>query len=541
MRNLGGSRRPWAATAVAAALALCLIAPLMHGWKENNFSKDNRFLAFDRDMFRYLPRDAVYYLNGTHFTSPAIYLHSAYNLRPDVTLIDSSGNLIRSQIEKINGPFKWANLDMAMDRTIDAYYGRLPLVFSYPVSFEGVGWTLAQRGPFFAPSAKADCDLRGWNPDKYGFTPESVEYRDFETRTLIPILYARLAECDFLNGDNQRGLAYVSRANAALPTSSHVALYSGELLDRYGFVNEAADYYQKAIDKCDTYTDAYIQLGNQMIESNQLAAAETEFKRALALSPSLTQAKLALANIASLKGDTLGAAAIYQKLLKADPDSVVVMNNLANAYLKLRRFASASALFKKAFALEPDSLLTLLNYSSYMLDAGRYNEAKAALEKALRIRPSFAYAHYNLGLALLRGGDSAGAIDQFKTTVRLSPKMIGAWTNLIILLLDHGRIEEARGEVALMQRITDQKFIANVIALYLKVEIKAAETNPEDGAAWSNIINTFLRLQQFSKAHETLDTLNSVAKTPRLKELAKLLDEQIKDVEAHSVSKEPLR
>lgn len=541
MRNLGGPKRKWVSAAIVAVLAVCLVFPLARGYRENNLRNDNRFIAFDRDVFRYIPRDAAYYLNSTYFTSQAIYLHGAYNFRPDVTLVESSGNLLRSQIEKIAGPFKWTNIDIAVDRTVETFYGRLPLVFSYPVAFEGMGWTLAQRGLFFVPSEKADCDLRGWDPDAYGFTPESLKYRDFETRVLPAIFYARLAECDFLNGDKERGLAYANRADATLASSALISLYTGQLLDRYGLPNEAAAFYKKSVEKCPTYTDAYVQLGNQMIENGQLAAAQVEFDKVLKISPANMEAKLAVANIANLKGDVQGSSAIYEKLYKENPDSVVVMNNLANAYIKLRRVREAQKLLDKALATEPFSTLTMLNYSSLLLDYGNDVEAKKLLERIIRMRPAHYYAHYNLGLILLREGDPEGAIREFKTAVGIAPKMIDAWENLIVILTDENRIDEARWVIAWMKNSVGDRFLTNYIAMYLKVEIKAAETNPEDGAAWANVILTFLRLHQFTRAEDTLETMKTVVKSPKLKQLAKALEDQIKDVEAHSVSKEPLR
>ncbi|MFA6448257.1 MAG: DUF2723 domain-containing protein [bacterium] len=525
MRHLGAGK-PWLRTAIAVALAACLLFPLARGYRQNNLSADNRFVEFDRDIFRYLPRDAVYYLMGAHFIAPAVYLRYTHNLRPDVTLIDGTGNMLISELEKRRGPFKPTNIVASIDQMLDRNNGRFPLVFSQPQPFEGVPWTLAQRGPLFFPAAKPACDLRGWNPASYGFTPESTAGRDFETRALVSFLDTRMAECEFMNGNNAAGLAYVDRSVKSYPDSAQVSLMAGQLLDRYNLSEDATLRYQEALKISPTYIDAFIQLGNQMIEQKQLNAAEVYFKKALAVSPDSLQVKLALANITSLKGDTALALDTYKALLRENPDSVIIMDNLANTYLRTRSIDEARSLFVKALRKEPSSLLTLLDYSGFLLDVGEHDKARALLEKAIKRRPDFAYAHYNLGIALLQQDDFTGAAEHFLRAVEISPKIADAWTNLIIVLLDQNRIKDARDAIILMRETAGLDLNQLTFALYLKTEMKAAESDPQDAEAWRNVILGLLQVKQFDKAYENIKTLKSIAKTPLLKELAVLLEQQ---------------
>ncbi len=137
MNNPVAARRPFLRKIICAAFVACLIVPLINNYKVNNLRLENRFVKFQKDIFRYLPRDAVYYLNGAEFTSPAMYVHFIQGLRPDVTLIESSGNLLLEELEKINGAFEWININTAIDNALEHYNGRRPQALSYPKEKHG--------------------------------------------------------------------------------------------------------------------------------------------------------------------------------------------------------------------------------------------------------------------------------------------------------------------------------------------------------------------------------------------------------------------
>ncbi len=526
LKHLGGAGRPWARIVVCSFLLGCLAVPLVRNHRVDNLSGENRFIRIQRDIFRYLPRDAVYYLNGAEFTSPAMYVNFLENLRPDVTLIESSGNLLVGELERINGSFDWINIETAVESSMEYYHGRRPQALSYPRNVEGGSWVIAQRGPIFVTSDSKRCDLKGWSPESYRLSPESLLDRDYETRILAPILYSRVAECEFMNNDTAGGLAYVRRAVAAMPDSAHVNLFAGQLLDRYDLKSEAINYYIESLKRCPTYTDVYLQLGNMMIAQKEYTAAEEYFDKALEISPGHIQARVALANIARLKGDSSLSAEKYEELLQAYPNDILLMNNLSNVYMELRRISNAGELLRNAMRTEPHVPLTVLNYSGFLIELGRLEEARDVLEDFLKRRPNSAYGHYNLSVAMQRMGDHEEAIVHLKKSVVLAPRLLNAWSNLIIILLDQNRIDEARAVVEQMRRTAGDDYSAQNYQLYLKVEQKAIEINPDDAQAWSNYILGFLQIKKYDKAIEALRSMKA-ATGDRFNSLGKILETRI--------------
>ncbi|HOX29022.1 MAG TPA: DUF2723 domain-containing protein, partial [bacterium] len=152
---------------LALAAVVFLVIQVVKIYPINNFSSDNRFEKFDRDIFRFLPRDSIYYLYGTQFTAPAMYWNGVRGLRRDVTLVDSSGNLLRNEIKKVYGSVDWVNLDLAVNDLVEHYGKREKQGFSFPRTFDEGGPVTMQRGPLFFASDKIVCNPNGWRPGDY--------------------------------------------------------------------------------------------------------------------------------------------------------------------------------------------------------------------------------------------------------------------------------------------------------------------------------------------------------------------------------------
>jgi len=531
--KLGSILRPGLAAALAALLAI----PLYTNFQKNDLSRETRTRQFGIDLFRYLRRDSVLYLQGSQFTSPSIYFRFIQNLRPDVTLIDSSGNLLRDELVDIAGEFEFINIDMVVDSAMKFYAGRNYQAMTYPRPFQGLASNVMMRGPFFYLSDEPGCRPEGWAPDKYGMTPETTRYRDFEIRLLIPILKARKAECHFLEGDFGEGLDEVRDAVDSLKTSAHVRLYAGQLADRYGFDNIANEYYNQALELCPTYTDAMIQKAQLLIEQQgekpaderSYTAAEELFKKVLDISPGHIQAKLSLANIASRNEDYPAAEKLYKDLIRQYPDSVIVHVNLANLYLNMRRFKEAEIHYEKAVEIDPDSALTVLNFSTYLMNAGKVEKARRLLQNFLIDNPDSAYAHYNLGLAFHSAGNYNVAVEHYRKAVEFAPSMVQAWQNLVLTLEISGRLEESVKTLVRMKKAGIPALERPSEGLWMKL-VTEAEDSGETGRLrtvleqmassggddaslaadlWAKVVYILLETRGLDRAREELLIMNN--------------------------------
>ncbi len=437
---------------VSIAALVAAVAPLHGNFIANNISKDNRTSVFARDILRFLPRDAVLYLKGSHFTIPIMYTMDTGNLRSDILQIDMTGNLLQETIKDIYGKnYNQREIEAVIDEVYRKFENKRIQAFTTPRLFEGLPADFKLRGPFYYLADEPSCNFVGWNSDAYGYKPGGDKNRDYETRQLGAFFQARKAECDFMNGDHKSAFDELDKAVASMPGSANTMLFAGQLADRYGFRNIAAMYYNKALALDPTFTDALLQLGQMMIEvqgretpeNRNFVSAEEYFKKALAVSPGNVQARLALANIAVQNRDFATAEDYYKKLLEEFPENILIYNNLANLYIKTRRINEASKLYETALAYDPDSALTNLNYGSFLIDTGRTDRAFELLRKHIAIMPQSSYGHYNLGLAFHKIGDYNNSVIHYRKAVEIEPKLAQAWTNLISVLLEMDNLREA--------------------------------------------------------------------------------------------------
>jgi Flp pilus assembly protein TadD len=123
-----------------------------------------------------------------------------------------------------------------------------------------------------------------------------------------------------------------------------------------------------------------------------------------------TQSLLAQAKAAELKGDFQSAAAIYQKLLAAQPNQPEILQRLGLVYYLSSRFGEAIPVFAKAAKLDPSLWGSELFLGISYYRTGRFSEALSPLHRALRLKPDLPEANLWLGSALLAEHEPEAAI-----------------------------------------------------------------------------------------------------------------------------------
>jgi len=112
------------------------------------------------------------------------------------------------------------------------------------------------------------------------------------------------------------------------------------------------------------------------------------------------------------KQDYATAAADYQKMLKAHPDSLYAWSNLGVARFQQGHLEEARAAFLTAHKLNASDVFTLTNLGivSYQLNA--FNDAIKALNAASVLNPNDANIHNYLGLAYEKAGRKAESLSE---------------------------------------------------------------------------------------------------------------------------------
>ena len=129
-------------------------------------------------------------------------------------------------------------------------------------------------------------------------------------------------------------------------------------------------------------------------------------------------------------GDTAGAVAEFERLLKEDPQSDAMRTNLLSAYLAAGREADAARMLRAAVSRQDPGFDALLQKAVFDLGKGRAEDAQASVMAALRLRPEAAEAHYVLAAVRLRRGEVLSSVEELDRAIARNPLFLPARTEL---------------------------------------------------------------------------------------------------------------
>jgi Tfp pilus assembly protein PilF len=167
----------------------------------------------------------------------------------------------------------------------------------------------------------------------------------------------------------------------------------------------------------------YMALAQFYIRNKKLDEAEKTARAALKEKPNNFEIQMTLAGILELKDDYEAAIAVYEGLLKQQPGSMIVANNLASLLsdhrtdkASIERAYSVAAILRKS---QVPSFKDTLGWVYYL--RGDYKSATSLLEEASAALPTRAMVQYHLGMIYVATGQIAKASEQFKKALALGP------------------------------------------------------------------------------------------------------------------------
>ena len=159
-----------------------------------------------------------------------------------------------------------------------------------------------------------------------------------------------------------------------------------------------------------------------MIRLEFEALAEPELKGAIEQDPKLPQAHLLLGQMALFRG----------------------------------RLDEAVALTEREIAINPTNAMAFSQIGDARVRQGRWDEAVAALQKSLWLNPFYSAPYILLGKAYLQKGQPATAEGMLTRAIQYDPNNRSAHYLLGQVLQRIGRLDEAKREFAIAERLQDQ-------------------------------------------------------------------------------------
>lgn len=208
--------------------------------------------------------------------------------------------------------------------------------------------------------------------------------------------------------------------------------------------DKAREFYLLALRHDPGNTDILAELGDLLIEMDDLPAAAAKFQQVIELAPHCERALVMLGLIASQTGDSDRAVACFEAALKLNDNYPGLRSHLGEA--ELRRGNHYDALRHLSLALEddPDDCVGLMAMGNCLFELGRSSEAADYFEHVMDLEPTLAGAHHNLAVCRFLENDFEAGIRHCRDALACDPDNVMVMHKLALACLHLGRWQEAR-------------------------------------------------------------------------------------------------
>ncbi len=222
----------------------------------------------------------------------------------------------------------------------------------------------------------------------------------------------------FLRGDLEGAVTQFQRAEQVDPRAFRAAYSLGVVLQRLGRTAEALGALNRALRIVSDYEPAIVAYALLQARLGDLDGAERFLKQRRSAMPNSAALPGALAEVASLRGDSGAAQALAQEALKKNPDYRPAMVTLARDHYRSRRLDLASYTLRGILEgygpenppRDPRNAEAFLLRGLINEEQGNRAEAISDYRQAVTLRPDLVEARLRLGRALLESGDADEAV-----------------------------------------------------------------------------------------------------------------------------------
>jgi tetratricopeptide (TPR) repeat protein/peroxiredoxin len=222
----------------------------------------------------------------------------------------------------------------------------------------------------------------------------------------------------------------------------------GSVYFQRGYLEQAEASFRQALSDNPFSAEALYGLGSVYLKQEKASEARENFERATKLQASypdtLANAWNNLGLLATREGHTAEAIPYFQEALKFNPDHLIALENLGNAYRQQKNWDEARKALERAVAVGPQD--PEANYSLGMVFAQLNDNDRAYeyLQRALKSRPGYPEALNNLGVLYLRTGRRDEAVASFEECIRVAPAFDQSYMNLARVYALEGTLDKAR-------------------------------------------------------------------------------------------------
>ncbi len=171
-------------------------------------------------------------------------------------------------------------------------------------------------------------------------------------------------------------------------------------MDRGDYVQARADL-ERLVTQSPTSAELYYLLGKALQVLGEVPAAETSYRKALAIEPRYVGALIGLGQVAARLGRPEEALRRFETAIEFDPHQAEAHFARGQVLETLGRADDALAAYFHSLELNPAGASAMTRVAALQLDRGKPDQALVRLEQASELAPDDAEIRYRRGLAYL--------------------------------------------------------------------------------------------------------------------------------------------
>lgn len=248
------------------------------------------------------------------------------------------------------------------------------------------------------------------------------KYYEASPNDMQPVV--ALVQAYLLAGKTNEALTFITSVLQANPGNTAARLLQAQLQEKKGDLVAAALSYQTVMGNAPKNPGGYNGLASLRMRETRYSEADQVISQGLAALPNNFGLRMTRATLYELSGRVDDAIPLYEALLKEQPKSDVLANNLASL---LSDYRTDKASLDRAYELaqrvrrsEIPQFVDTAGWASYKV--GKLDEAITLLKSAVKSRPDVAVFRYHLGMAYLGKADKSGARQELEKAVQLASK-----------------------------------------------------------------------------------------------------------------------
>jgi tetratricopeptide (TPR) repeat protein len=193
------------------------------------------------------------------------------------------------------------------------------------------------------------------------------------------------------------------------------------ILNSIGQVEDAIDYFYKALRIKSNSPEVHNNLGNALCKLDRVDEAIKHYKKALELRPNFAQAHYNLAIALDKQGKIDEAIREYRQALRFRSDNVDTLSNLGLALAKKGNFSEAIEYYREALKLEPENVIAHGRLGMALASVKKFDEAIEQFQIVLKAAPEDLEMHCNVGILLAAQGKTDEAIKAYRRALKIDP------------------------------------------------------------------------------------------------------------------------